>query len=67
MKSKAQVTFVDKENPLELEGKKYYKTKFVDTEGFQDQFYSNKIYNFGDSVTVELVNNGGKYKFKVSK
>lgn len=67
MKAEVKVTFVDKSNPLELEGKKYYRTTFIDDDGFSGQFFPSKIMAFGETCKVELVENGGKYKFKMCK
>lgn len=69
MRSKAQVIAVNTETPFSPDnGKtKLYKTQFVDVDGFVGSFYSNKLMKFGDDITVELVENGGKYKFKCVK
>lgn len=67
MKSNAKVTHVEKE-ALVIDNTKYFKTSFIDDDGFNGVFYTKDLLKFGDDCVVELVENGGKVKFRrVSK
>lgn len=68
MKGKANIIYVDSTKPLQFEnGKKYYKTEFIDEDGVKGYFYTDKILKFGDEVSVKLENSGDSFKFKLSK
>lgn len=67
MKSNVKITFCDIKNPLEIEGKKFYKNTFIDEDGLSGTFYSNKVMKFGDEAIVRLEFDGGKFKFKLCK